>query len=69
MFVQRRRFLLDAAVSRSAYDYVYLSKIMRVDNCAPLFPQRTFPFFLERLRADTEFQTVYETDEVIVFMK
>jgi Dolichyl-phosphate-mannose-protein mannosyltransferase len=60
---------LDAAVSRSAYDFIYVSKILRVDNCIPLRPQRTFPAFLEHMRADSSFQTVYETEDVIVFGK
>jgi len=60
---------LDAAVSRSAYDFIYLSKILHVDNCVPLAPQRTFPDFLEHMRADSRFQTIYETDGVIIFGK
>jgi hypothetical protein len=60
---------LDAAVNRSAYDFIYLSKILRVDNCLPLAPQKTFPDFLEHLRTDPSFQTVYESDGVIVFGK
>jgi hypothetical protein len=60
---------LDAAVNRSAYDFIYLSKILRVDNCLPLAPYRTFPAFLEHIQADHSFQTVYETDDVIIFEK
>jgi hypothetical protein len=60
---------LDAAVSRSSYDFIYLSKILHVDNCVPLAPQRTFPAFLEHIRADPGFQTIYETDGVIIFGK
>jgi hypothetical protein len=60
---------LDAAVSRSAYDFIYLSKTLRVDNCMFLSPQRTFPAFLEYMRADHSFQTLYETDGVIIFGK
>lgn len=60
---------LDAAVSRSAYDFIYVSKILRVDNCVPLVPQKTFPAFLEHMSADPSFQTVYETDEVVIFGK
>ena len=60
---------LDAAVSRSAYDFIYLSKTLRVDNCIFLSPQRTFPSFLEHMRAEPDFQTVYETDGVIIFGK
>lgn len=60
---------LDAAVSRSAYDFIYVSKILRVDNCLSLSPQRTFPAFLEHMRADPGFYIPYETDEVIIFGK
>jgi len=60
---------LDAAASRSAYDFIYLSKVLRVDNCSPLAPPRTFPAFLEHMRADSSFQPVYETDGVIIFGK
>jgi hypothetical protein len=60
---------LDAAVDRSAYDFIYVSKILRVDNCLPLSPQRTFPFFLEHIRVDPGFQVVYETEGVIIFGK
>jgi Uncharacterized membrane protein, required for N-linked glycosylation len=60
---------LDAAVDRSAYDFIYVSKILRVDNCTPLSPQKTFPTFLEHIEADLSFQTVYETEGVIVLGK
>jgi len=60
---------LDTAVSRAAYDFIYVSKILRVDNCLPLSPQKTFPAFLEHMRADAGFQTVYETEAVIIFGK
>ena len=60
---------LDVAVDRSQYDYVYVSKVLRVDNCQPIDLQRTFPYFLERMRLDKDFQAVYETEEVIVLGK
>jgi hypothetical protein len=58
---------LDSAISRSQYDYVYVSKVMRVNNCAPLDLQRTFPYFLETMRADEHFESVYETDGAILY--
>jgi len=58
---------LDVAVSRSQYDYVYVSKILRVDNCKSLDFQRTFPYFLEHMRADSGFDAVYESDDVIIY--
>jgi len=60
---------LDEAVSRVSYDYIYLSKTLRVNNCAPLDLPRTFPYFVENLRSDTSFEVVYETDGAIVWKK
>ena len=57
---------LDAAVSRSAYDFIYLSKTLRVDNCVLLDLQRTFPYFLEHMRLDDGFKVIYETDGAII---
>ena len=60
---------LDAAVSRLAYDFIYVSKILRVDNCTPLSPRKTFPSFLEHMRADSGFHNIYETEGVIILGK
>jgi hypothetical protein len=60
---------LDEAVSRSAYDFIYLSKTLRVDNCIPLDLQRTFSYFLEHMHADESFETIYETEGVVIFGK
>ena len=58
---------LDSAVGKSDYDYIYVSKILRVDNCKPLDPQRTFAYFVESARSDDEFEVVYETDGVMIY--
>ena len=60
---------LDSAVSRASYDYIYLSKTLRVNNCAPLDLPRTFPYFVENLRLDGGFEVAYETEGVIVWEK
>ena len=60
---------LDKAVSRSQYDYVYVSKILRVNNCSPLDIPRAFPYFLERMGADSGFDAVYESEDVIIYSK
>jgi len=60
---------LDAAVSRSAYDFIYLSKTLRVDNCIQLDLPRTFPYFLEHMRSEDGFNVIYETDGVAIFGK
>lgn len=60
---------LDEAIDRSQYDYVYVSKVLRVNNCIPLDPPRTFPLFVEALHAAEDFQAIYETDDAVVFEK
>ena len=57
---------LDSAVSRSAYDYIYVSKFLRMDSCNPLPRPQSYPYFLETLRANSGFKIVYETDGVLV---
>ncbi|RPI87741.1 MAG: hypothetical protein EHM40_22775, partial [Chloroflexi bacterium] len=58
---------LDAAIARSQYDYIYLSKVLRVNNCQPLDLPGSFPFFLEEMRGKEYFESVYETDGVIIY--
>jgi hypothetical protein len=60
---------LDSAASRSTYDYIYLSKILRVDSCNPLSRHQSYPYFVESLRATSDFTIVYETDGVLVAQK
>jgi hypothetical protein len=60
---------LDTAVSRDEYDFIYLSKLLRVDNCGALAFQRTFPYFLENMKSEPQFNIVYETDDVVVYGK
>ncbi len=57
---------LDEHVDRADYDYIYVSKILRVNNCGPLAPQRQFPYFVESLKLDAGFEKVYETDGVLI---
>lgn len=57
---------LDAEISRSDYDYIYASKVLRTDNCMPVSSTQAFTFFLESLRSDIGFDVVYETDEVLI---
>lgn len=58
---------LDTTVPRGEYDFIYLSKLLRVDNCAPLAFQRTFPYFLENMKKQPQFDVVYETDDVVIY--
>lgn len=57
---------LGESVDRANYDYIYVSKILRVNNCGPLAPQREFPYFVESLKLDAGFEAVYETDGVLI---
>ena len=60
---------LDAAIDRSEYDYVYISKLLRVNNCSPIDLPRTFPFFMESMQTDQGFSPIYETEDVAIFAK
>ena len=58
---------LDAATPRSQYDYVYLSRSLRVNNCLPLGEPETFPFFEASIKADSGFEMVYESEDVLIY--
>jgi hypothetical protein len=60
---------LDEAIDRSEYDYVYISKLLRVNNCSPLDLPGRFPLFLESMRAAQGFNAIYETEDAVVFEK
>jgi len=51
------------------FDYIYVSKILRVDNCQPLSYSQTFPFFVEGLNRNPNFEVAYETDGVVIFQR
>ena len=58
---------IDDLMDPSEYDFVYLSKLLRVNNCRPLVPQINFPYFVETVRGDERYDIVYETDGVMVY--
>jgi hypothetical protein len=58
---------LDAATPRSQYDYVYISRILRVNNCTPLGQPEKFPFFEASINADAGFEMVYESEGVLIY--
>jgi hypothetical protein len=58
---------LDSELRPSEYDYIYLSKALRVNNCRPMDIDITFPHFLEQMRSNERVETVYETDGVIIY--
>jgi hypothetical protein len=51
----------------TAYNFIYISKTLRVDNCVPLSYPQTFPYFVESLRNSPSFDIVYETDGAIIY--
>lgn len=59
---------LDATVPRSAYDYIYMSKLLTRD-CRTIEYKNTFHYFLESVREDRQFHTFYESDQIVIFSK
>jgi hypothetical protein len=59
---------LDAAVPRSEYDYIYMSRLPSV-NCRTIDHKNAFRYFLESIEMDRQFNAVYESDRVIIFSK
>ncbi len=57
---------LDAEISRAEYDYIFISKFLRTDNCMPIASANSPAFFLESLQSDSGFEVVYETTEVLI---
>ena len=58
---------IDGLMDPSEYDYVYLSKVLRVNNCRPLSPKIEFPYFVENVRKNQRYDIVYENDDVLVY--
>jgi hypothetical protein len=58
---------IDQLIGTSEYDYVYLSKILRAENCEPLVMAQNFIHFAESVRGDAQYEVVYETDEVMIY--
>jgi Dolichyl-phosphate-mannose-protein mannosyltransferase len=58
---------LDAATPRSAYEYLYISRIMRVNNCTPMGEPQTFPFFEASIKTDDGYEMVYESEGVLIY--
>lgn len=65
-YLDRDMACLDAEISRSDYDYIYASKVLRTDNCLPFRSMNSFTLFLESLRSDSGFEVAYETTEVLI---
>jgi hypothetical protein len=58
---------LDQAASRSSYDYIYMSKVLRGNSNCRAGTEKEFPYFLEQMKKATDFQAIYEIDDVIIF--
>jgi hypothetical protein len=58
---------VDDLIDSSEYDYVYLSKTLRVENCRPISSTRIFPHFMENVRSENRYEIVYETDGVMIY--
>lgn len=58
---------VEGLIEPSEYDYVYLSKILRVDNCKPLASARVFTYFVESVRSDNQYEVVHDTDGVMIY--
>lgn len=58
---------VEGLIDPSEYEYVYLSKVLRVDNCKPLPAARVFTYFVESVRADSRYEVVYETEGVMIY--
>jgi hypothetical protein len=58
---------LDEVLDRSQYDYIYVSKVLRVNGCSPVDVPRSFPFFLESMRTQAGAEAIYETDGAIIY--
>jgi hypothetical protein len=48
-------------------DYLYISKRLVADDCKPLVPPPDFNYFLDSLRADPHYRSVYDTDSVVIY--
>lgn len=57
---------LDEAVDPVVYEYVYISKQLRVDNCKPLPLPLDFSHFVSMLNLNPWFEKVYENEWVLV---
>ena len=58
---------LDEQIGPGDYDYLYVSRHLRVNNCALLELGRDFSFFVEGVNHDARFESVFENDEVVIY--
>jgi hypothetical protein len=58
---------VDQLIDTAGYDYVYVSKALRSENCKPLPLSVSLAYFTESVRADERYEIVYETDENLIY--
>lgn len=54
-------------LDETQYDLVYLSKVLRADNCQVLTSLSNSNYFVEGVRTDDQYEIVYETDGVMIY--
>lgn len=63
------RSCLDDMVDPSKYDYIYLSKNLRSNNCVPTGTQEDYSYFVEHLREIPGLVNLYETKDVLILSR
>lgn len=56
----------DKEVDKSEYNFVYISKTLRADNCKPVTGRNEFPFFIGQIKENNSYNVIYESDDVLV---
>ena len=57
---------LDEKIDRSTYDYIYFAKVLHGNSNCKAGTEVEFPYFLEHMQENPDFETVYDTEDVIV---
>jgi hypothetical protein len=58
---------LDEKVGMGRFEYVYISRNLRVNNCKPLDTTQDFGPFIEEMQLDERFESVFEIPQAVVF--
>ncbi|HAV76764.1 MAG TPA: hypothetical protein DCX53_05350 [Anaerolineae bacterium] len=58
---------LDEKVNANSFDYVYVSRYLRVNNCKQLDLPQDFGRFIEELDEDNRYESVFENHSAVVF--
>jgi len=60
---------LEEEVGALDYDFVYVSKKLRTNNCAPAAGYNEFPYFIEQIKESTGYVVIYESDDALVLKR